>query len=178
VYDEADAQQLWRLAESQAADDMALRTRNFSDSLYRLFRALATAAEPPTDDLGELQSMYAEAVSAGSMRLSTQGPQFRWPVPDLRTVAWAAAVSAFAILEHVSPSRIRLCPGPGRDGIRCGWLFVDATKNGSRRWCSMSDCGNTTKTRRQTERRRSGQAKRAADTSPRGVTAAGMPSVD
>jgi predicted RNA-binding Zn ribbon-like protein len=30
----------------------------------------------------------------------------------------------------------------------CGWLFVDESRNGSRRWCSMKDCGNRAKARR------------------------------
>jgi len=40
-------------------------------------------------------------------------------------------------------ARIRVCAGPG-----CGWVFLDTSKNGSRRWCSMKDCGNREKTRR------------------------------
>lgn len=36
--------------------------------------------------------------------------------------------------------RLRACPGPG-----CGWVFVDRSRSGSRRWCQMSDCGNRAK---------------------------------
>ena len=36
----------------------------------------------------------------------------------------------------------------------CGWLFLDQSRNGSRRWCRMADCGSTAKARRLTERRR------------------------
>src|ERR1700735_2051557 len=28
---------------------------------------------------------------------------------------------------------------------RCGWLFIDDSKNASRRWCSMQSCGNRAK---------------------------------
>ena len=41
-----------------------------------------------------------------------------------------------------------------RAGERCGWLFVDTSKNHSRRWCSMAGCGNRAKARRHSERRR------------------------
>jgi predicted RNA-binding Zn ribbon-like protein len=36
----------------------------------------------------------------------------------------------------------------------CGWVFWDASKNHSRRWCSMRVCGNRTKSRRYATRRR------------------------
>lgn len=36
--------------------------------------------------------------------------------------------------------RLKACPGPD-----CGWVFVDRSRNGSRRWCQMSDCGNRAK---------------------------------
>jgi predicted RNA-binding Zn ribbon-like protein len=39
--------------------------------------------------------------------------------------------------------RIRECDGPD-----CGLLFVDQSRPGTRRWCSMQRCGNLTKVRR------------------------------
>lgn len=39
--------------------------------------------------------------------------------------------------------RIKECPYP-----QCGRLFLDQSKNRSRRWCEMSMCGNRTKARR------------------------------
>lgn len=47
--------------------------------------------------------------------------------------------------------RLKSCPGP-----HCGWLFYDASRNASSRWCSMSICGNRTKTAAYRQRRRSG----------------------
>jgi predicted RNA-binding Zn ribbon-like protein len=48
-------------------------------------------------------------------------------------------------------TRLRQCP-PDEGG--CGWLFLDRSRNGSRRWCRMADCGTEVKSRRLTERRR------------------------
>ena len=45
--------------------------------------------------------------------------------------------------------RLKSCPGP-----HCGWLFYDASRNASSRWCSMSICGNRTKTTAYRQRRR------------------------
>ena len=44
--------------------------------------------------------------------------------------------------EHFA-GRLRQCCGD-----TCGWLFLDASKNRSRRWCDMRDCGNRAKVRR------------------------------
>jgi predicted RNA-binding Zn ribbon-like protein len=46
--------------------------------------------------------------------------------------------------------RLKSCPGP-----HCGWLFYDGSRNGSSKWCSMSICGNRTKTAAYRRRRRS-----------------------
>jgi len=40
-------------------------------------------------------------------------------------------------------NQVRQCRGDN-----CGWLFVDGSKNHSRRWCDMRDCGNRAKVRR------------------------------
>jgi len=37
---------------------------------------------------------------------------------------------------------------------RCGWLFLDVSRNRSRRWCAMEDCGNRAKARRHYKRKR------------------------
>lgn len=44
-------------------------------------------------------------------------------------------------------ARIRMCAGPS-----CGWMFLDQSKNGRRRWCDMQDCGNRAKAKRFYER--------------------------
>lgn len=50
------------------------------------------------------------------------------------------AVAAGTLLSSADPARVRRC---GADG--CGLWFLDASKNGSRRWCSMARCGNRAK---------------------------------
>ncbi|WP_217428640.1 CGNR zinc finger domain-containing protein [Microlunatus speluncae] len=155
LYGNEQAERLWRLAgDRRRADPVLRRTRVLSDLTYRIFGALADGRRPDASDLGELQQAYGEAVRTGTMSITPTGPAFDWPEPDLRIVPRAAAVSAFDTLRAVGSSKIKICPGAGRDGIPCGWLFIDSTKNGSRRWCSMSDCGNASKSRRQNDRRR------------------------
>jgi len=38
---------------------------------------------------------------------------------------------------------LKRCPADN-----CRWLFLDRTKNRSRRWCDMATCGNQAKARK------------------------------
>lgn len=62
----------------------------------------------------------------------------------------AVALSALGLLDPARADRIRICDN-------CGWLFHDRSRNGSRRWCDMSVCGNRSKARRHYARRRDGK---------------------
>ena len=61
------------------------------------------------------------------------------------------AEAALDVLQTADMTRVRSCPVPEGG---CGWLFLDQSRNGSRRWCRMADCGSTAKAKRLTERRR------------------------
>jgi len=65
------------------------------------------------------------------------------------------AEAALDVLRAADLTRVRRCP-VSEGG--CGWLFFDHSRNGSRRWCRMADCGSTAKARRLTERRRAARA--------------------
>lgn len=65
------------------------------------------------------------------------------------------ADAAVELLTGSDGARIRRCPV---EQGGCGWLFVDRSKNRSRTWCRMADCGNVVKARRLTERRRQDRA--------------------
>ena len=65
---------------------------------------------------------------------------------DVAAVAFTALLRASA---RPAWSRVKACRGTD-----CGWVFVDASRNGSRRWCEMASCGNRAKTARFRARRR------------------------
>ncbi|MFI7128749.1 CGNR zinc finger domain-containing protein [Nonomuraea sp. NPDC050153] len=62
-----------------------------------------------------------------------------------------AAHAALDLLRTADLGRVRRCP---TESGGCGWIFLDRSRNGSRRWCRMADCGTEVKSRRLTERRR------------------------
>ena len=75
-----------------------------------------------------------------------------------------AADAALGVLRSDEPARLRRCPV---DSGGCGWLFLDRTRNRSRRWCRMADCGTQVKARRLTERRRAARASSRSTSSGR-----------
>ena len=69
-------------------------------------------------------------------------------------IADRAAAAAVDLLTRSDLTRLGICR-PEEGG--CGWLFLDRSRNGSRRWCTMDACGAFSKSRRLTERRRAGR---------------------
>ena len=67
-----------------------------------------------------------------------------------RVVLGPIVASAMMIVTAADKGRLKQC-----DGHHCGWLFLDISKNNSRRWCEMEVCGNRAKQSRQRQRRRS-----------------------
>ncbi len=131
-------------AGAAGAYDLA---RSLREALYRIF---AIGAEPA--DLAVLQEVYLDGLRHADLRRDGDG--FRWEYrPEPRRPLWLVAASAVELLlDPAVLARVKVCPGT------CGWLFLDTTKNGRRRWCSMSECGTGAKVRRQAERRQATRA--------------------
>ena len=72
---------------------------------------------------------------------------YQWQMPagkiDLDGILWRILWEAADLLTSDRLAQVKLCAGED-----CGWLFLDASRNQSRRWCSMSDCGNRAKAKR------------------------------
>ena len=145
-------------AEAAAAFDRALALR---DAIYRVFLAVAHGRAPEAGDLEVLRRTWLEAM--GESRLTATEGGIGWvPVEDdggLDRVIWPVPRSAVEVLTGPERGRVKECPGAGD----CGWLFVDTSKNGTRRWCSMEGCGSRVKMRRHYARTR---GKRAAGEGP------------
>ena len=71
----------------------------------------------------------------------------------LDAVLWHVARSAAELLTSGDLGRVRGCASE-----ECGWVFLDTTRNRSRRWCDMKECGNREKARRFYQRSREGKA--------------------
>jgi predicted RNA-binding Zn ribbon-like protein len=125
-----EASPLAPTAASRAHEEaIALR-----ETLYAIFGAVARREAPPEEALRQLNDELARRP-----RRITTG--FAWVADDvLAPIVWSAA----ELLTNGPLERVRECPGDDT----CGWLFLDTSRNGSRRWCDMSTCGNREKARR------------------------------
>lgn len=136
--DAAASQQLFQ-------DALALR-----ELMYRLFGSLAEpgAEAQARQDAAELTGWIARTPPRQQGVFDHRGPPHAgWQLPMhtpsapevLAPVLWSAA----DLLLALHRLRLRACANP-----KCRWLFLDDSKAGSRRWCSMSSCGNRAKVRR------------------------------
>jgi predicted RNA-binding Zn ribbon-like protein len=135
--------------DPRAAARELTRARSVREAVFAVFYARATGRGTDAAQLAVIQSSLAEAF--GHARLEPGDATFRWVWdPDLRLPRWLVARSAVELATGGPLGRVKACAS--QDG--CQYLFVDTSKNGSRRWCSMTDCGNQAKSQRLTQRRR------------------------
>jgi predicted RNA-binding Zn ribbon-like protein len=116
------------------------------EAIYGIFSAIATGSEPEATDIEALSLAFARAMSHAQI-LREPGQDYQWgwagEQDDLERILWPIARSAAELLVSDRLDRVRTC-----GNVTCGWLFVDMSRNRSRRWCDMSDCGNRAKARR------------------------------
>jgi predicted RNA-binding Zn ribbon-like protein len=126
-----------------------------------LYRVLAAWVEGEAAAESDLATLDRERLRAGAHTRLTAGSSGGFEVVPTDTTDLEAPLrelvrAAVALLTSADPHRLRICPV---DEGGCGWVLLDQTKNGSRRWCSMSSCGNHAKATRLTERRRRARAR-------------------
>ncbi len=142
------AKRLNRLAaeQPQANAEMYEYAIQLRDAIYRIF-TYHYAGKPVLEaDLSLLNNIACDAMA--HFQLAHKGDSFEWQLPsdivDINLILWPIAHAAGVLLTSDKAARIRQC----EDDRGCGYLFIDTTKNHSRRWCSMESCGNRAKARR------------------------------
>jgi predicted RNA-binding Zn ribbon-like protein len=152
-----EASQLLEKAEQRPANatrvlKWAVKVR---EAIFRIFKAVAEDESPEEEDLVTLSAMVAEAQKHAQIVPGTDG--FRWDCavkPDeLDSMLWPVVRSAADFLTSDDLDTIRVCASDS-----CDWLFIDTSKNHSRRWCNMKSCGNREKARRFYTRKKSSPA--------------------
>lgn len=115
------------------------------ESIWAVFSALASGESPHDSDLALIGD--AAAAGAARSRLVYDRDGVGWSLPsdsdELERPLWDIARSAADLLTSEDHDRIKECAS-----TTCEWVFLDRSRNRSRRWCDMSDCGNRAKARR------------------------------
>jgi predicted RNA-binding Zn ribbon-like protein len=129
----------------QAAQQFLARAIGFREALARVLLARTESRAAAGEDLRAIDAQYAR--TAPFARLASTPEGFAWSL-DTAASALDAALrpiveSAVGLLTSSKLARLRRCGSP-----TCYWLFLDETKNCSRRWCEMASCGNLMKVRR------------------------------
>lgn len=142
------ASELTRSVKKQpdAAGMVFRKAVELRETTYRVFSAIAGDGRPSEQDLLLLGSYAQEAFS--HMHLIAEGGGFEWSLDprsrdSLMTLLWPIAKSAVDLLVSGDLAKVRECAADN-----CGWLFMDRSRNQSRRWCDMKICGNREKVRR------------------------------
>jgi predicted RNA-binding Zn ribbon-like protein len=133
------------------AESVLQRARTLREAMHRVFSAASAGLPQHREWLGKLNHEIARAMSQARIEPTPLGYEWRWPdfPNELESLLWPVAKSAADLLTSEKLDRVRECAGD-----TCGWLFIDASKNRSRRWCDMRDCGNTAKARRYYQRKK------------------------
>lgn len=151
---EGEAEQLLREAAHHPTEASKIFERAIvlREAMYRIFSSLARGMVPETPDLDTLKAAFINAMTLAQLIPTTHGLQWDWVERKnaLDQMLWPVAFSAVELLTSEVVKKVKECPGVGD----CGWLFLDTSKNGSRRWCSIEGCGSRAKIRRQSARKR------------------------
>ena len=145
--------------DPEGARETLSRALALREALHRVIsRAIAGESQDETD----LSALNRElSVALSHLRVmpadGTYGWGWDWSGDDggalLDSPLWSVAKSAAELLTSPKLGRVKLCAGED-----CGWVFLDESRNGSRRWCDSRDCGNRERVRRHLARKRASES--------------------
>jgi predicted RNA-binding Zn ribbon-like protein len=148
ILDTADGERLNQRWDDHPREALALYRPaiELREAIYRIFRSRMLAEAPRAAELLVLNEVLAAVPPR--VRIAPSGGRLGWwtgatrsgPLDLLAPIAWSAA----DLMTGARAERVRQC----EDNKGCGWLFLDESRAGTRRWCSMGDCGNRAKARR------------------------------
>jgi predicted RNA-binding Zn ribbon-like protein len=143
---DAMAINLEKTTDRLSADVALKKAHSLREATYRIFSSVAHGSVPPEDELRTLNSFLASTMRKSGIEM--EGGSFNWSwrggTDSPERIFWQIAKSAADLLTSDKLGMLRECSNE-RDG--CAWLFLDTTKNHTRKWCSMDTCGNRTKFR-------------------------------
>ncbi len=133
------------LADEQPEQaELTYRTAiEFREAIYRIFSRRYAGEVVPEADLELLNAMIYQAMLHRRLVRADGGFEWEWDsqCDEPNVVLWKVAMAAGDLLTSDMVERVREC----EDDRGCGYLFIDQSKNHSRRWCSMESCGNRAK---------------------------------
>jgi predicted RNA-binding Zn ribbon-like protein len=121
------------------------RAIDLREAIYSVFSARTEGRKPPDKDLLTFNDFLSRTMCHSRIKQTDDG--FVWDTDgDKNSLDWIlnpVIRSAAELLTSSDFRKVKLCGDK-----ECGWIFLDSSRNQSRRWCDMKDCGNRAKARR------------------------------
>jgi predicted RNA-binding Zn ribbon-like protein len=156
ILTERQAPRLVAEAARRPGDASAVLARALAlrEAIYRVFSAVSQGHGPQPVDLATLNAELSTALAQSRIVLEAEGFAWAWAGRDdaLDRMLWPVVHDVADLLTSEDLNRVGQCADD-----RCGWLFLDVSRNRSRRWCSMEACGNRAKARRHYRRSQDSQ---------------------
>ena len=121
--------------------------------IHRIFSQIAQGETVSDSDLTGLNNLLRTESMSSKIVPADQDFAWAWgsAANALERVVWLIIWSAAELFVSDKLKRVGQCAGES-----CGWLFLDTSRNGNRRWCEIKHCGNRAKARRHYRRRKGG----------------------
>jgi predicted RNA-binding Zn ribbon-like protein len=154
VFAAADGERLTRAAadDEKGARRTLRRAKELRGLIYAIFRPIADGQEPPAEPLDELRDAECNALASAHLTAADAAAphaamDWTWPPRgQLADPLFPITHAAVELLTTGPLEHLKICGN-------CRWLFLDQSRNGSRLWCSMNECGGRSKMRRYRARR-------------------------
>lgn len=132
-----------RPSEAKEVLQQAIELR---ESIFQIFSLVSNNETPDSKDLSILNEALRNAygmmrVVPGENKFSLEFLNSEETLDGMLPPIVQSAIDI--LISEKELSRVKKC-----EGYPCGWLFLDTSRNRSRRWCSMADCGNRAKAMR------------------------------
>lgn len=137
--------------DPRGAARLYARASALRDALVRGFSRIAKGEPAAEADLAEIAGWVVRGADASVIEAFDGGYRraFKPETPELEKPIIEIARAAEKLLLEGDLHRLHVCAGHG-----CGWMFVDSSKNGKRRWCSMATCGTAAKVKKFRQRKK------------------------
>ena len=139
------ARGLRREVSASAGEKVLRAARELREAAAEFFYSELEERKPSAATIVALERIFKDAHQQQRLRRGEMGVRWDWPegevAPELPV--WTLALRAEALMTSERLQALRECGNP-----ECRWLFMDTSKNHTRRWCDMKICGNRMKARR------------------------------
>jgi len=142
-----EIQRLGKPASEPVTQQVLSEVIELREATAAVFYAAMEKQTPAPEDIQTLERHFLQASQHRELQWDATHAHMSWnwdrANTDPNLPLWLLSQSVSDILLSPDAARVRTCAVD-----TCRWLFLDTSKNHTRRWCNMKVCGNRMKARR------------------------------